>query len=310
MTASGPLSLAQRVAALFPVGRPVPGGSQGQVVDVRHDPDEVVPLVRWDGDERVYGIPISLTEPRRDFYYERRPVESDDEWLDSVDLGLMIMLDAGFRARARRREVGDYIELRDVGGWPNDDRFFLSWFGENFDEGRGRCIRHDGLDPELALARLKSGRLIAWLVAYENNSTGSPDVGQAVVSRDPAGVARLELVEVTPGVPESVMLDLAYFAAHAAAEEGAAIVVTDLDYPLLGLAGFESREGQQVLDTSFLRADPDGARELLARSRAEGGQWGGDRDAAGRYLPSSRLGRLAHQLLRGPSGRRQRIWVR
>ncbi|KRB74011.1 hypothetical protein ASE01_18625 [Nocardioides sp. Root190] len=308
MTESGLRSLAQRVAEMFPVGHPVPGFSQGVVLDVRHDPDEVVPLVRWGGDERVYGIPIRLVDPRREFYY-KRPVESDDEWLDSIGLGVMVMLDTGFRARARRRQVGDYIELRDLGGWPNDDRFYLSSFEENFDEGRANCLRHDGLDPKPALECLKSGTQIAWLVAYENNSTGAPDVGQAVISKDPSGDARLEFLEVAPSVPESVMLDLAYFAAHTAAEKGATVVVTDLDNPLLGVAGFESCEGQQVLDTSFLRADPDRARALLARSLADGGMWGGDRDAAGRYLPSSRLGRLAYLLMRGPSGRRPRKWA-
>lgn len=308
MTEPGPLSLAQRVAAMFPIGSPVPGSSRGVVIDVRQVAEEVVPLVRWVGDERVYGIPISLSEPRRDFYY-KSPVESDDDWLESIGLGFMIMLDTGFRARARRRLVDGYIELRDTGGWPDDDRFYLSSFGENFDEGRAGCLRHDGLDPEPALKQLKLGRLLAWLVAYENNSTGTPDVGQAVVCRGLKGDARLEFLEVAPGVPDSVMLDLAYFAAHAAAEKGATAVATDMNIPLLEIAGFEARDGQQVLDTSFLRADPDAARALVTRSRAKGDRWGGNRDTAGRCLPRSRLGRLAHLLVRGPSGRRPRTWA-
>lgn len=309
MTPPDPLSLAERVAGMFPIGDPVPGSHPGVVVGVRHDSAEIVPLVRWEGDPRLYGIPISLAEPRRDFYYGD-PVANDDEWLDSVGLGLMVMLDTGFRAHARRRLVDDYIELRQAGGWPDDDRFYLSWFGENFDESRADCMRHDGLDPEIALRGLKSGGLIAWLVAYENNSTGEPDVGQAVVSRDEAGQACLEIVEVTPGVPESVMVDLAYFAAHTAAEKGTGTVVTELEIPQLSIAGFETRDGRQVLDTSFLAADPDGARALIDASLTQGGRWGDDRDNAGRYLPRSRVGRLVHQLVPRRNGRRARIWVR
>lgn len=308
MTDLGPDALAERVAKLFPVGRPVPGSSRGVVLEVRQGSDEVIPLIRWHGDERVYGIPINLTSPRRDFYYDS-PVESDDEWLESIDLGFMIMLDTGFRARARRRLVDSYIELREEGGWPNDDRFYLSWFGENFDAGRADFLRHDGLDPEPALEHLRSGRLIAWLVAYENNSTGTPDVGQAVIARGPHGEARLEILEVATGVPESVMLNLAYFAGHAAAEQGAATVVTDLRCPLLTIAGWEPLDAQQVLDTSFLRADPDAARALLARSLARGDRWGDDRDAAGRYFPRSHVGRFDLRMLPGPRGRRLRMWV-
>lgn len=308
MTAPDSTSLAERVARMFPVGHPIPGSHPGVVVDVRHASAEVVLLIRWEGDPRLYGIPISLAESRRDFYYGDQ-VEDDDEWLDSVGLGLQVMLDTGFRAQARRRPVGDYIELRQAGGWPNDDRFYLSWFGENFDERRADDLRRDGLDPDIALRRLKSGALLAWLVAYENNSTGEPDVGQAVVSRDAAGQACLEIVELTPGVPESVMVDLAYFAAHTAAEKGAGTIATELDIPQLSIAGFETREGRQVLDTSFLAADPDGARALVLASLAQGGRWGDDRDAASRYLPRSRVGRLVHQLVRGRNGRPARIWV-
>jgi hypothetical protein len=308
MNASGSSSLADRVASMFPAGHPLIGSHPGVIVDVRRKQSEVVPLVRWDGDPRIYGIPISLADPRRDFYYDD-PVDGDDEWLESVGLGLMVMLNTGFRATARRRLVDDYIELRTIGGWPNDDRFYLSWFGRNFNQDRADCLRDEGLDPDLAVTLLKSGRLIAWLVAYENNSTGTPDVGQAVVSRGPTGGAILEMVELAPGVPESVMVDLAYFAAHAAAEQGAATVATELAMPALSLAGFQDCDGRRLLDTSFLAADPDGARALLAASVAERGRWGDDRDIAGRHLPRSRIGRLLHLLRWGRTGRRLRVWV-
>lgn len=293
---------------MFSVGGTLPGSRGGVVVGVRRHGDEVVPLVRWEGDERLYGIPIDVSDRRRDFHYDR-PVEDDEEWVESVGIGFMVMLDTGFRARARRRLADGYIELRKSGGWPVDRRFYLSRFDEGFDDGRAAWLRDDGLDPDPALTALASGRLIAWLVAYENNATGSPDVGQAVVVGDASGAVRLDLLETAPGVPQSVLLDLAYFAAHAAAERGAESVVSNSTDPVLRIAGFEDRGDQRVLDTSFLAADPEEARALLDRSLAEGGRWGEDRDAAGRYLPRSAPGRLIHRLVRGPGGRRPRVWV-
>ncbi len=67
---------------------------------------------RFDQDPNRYGIPIGITRRSHEFYYTDFAVADDDEWLESVDIGLMVMLDTGFRAGARRRRVGDYIELR------------------------------------------------------------------------------------------------------------------------------------------------------------------------------------------------------
>jgi hypothetical protein len=150
---------------------------------------------------------------------------------------------------------------------------------------------------------------VSWLLAYENNATGEPWVGHAVVSRQDDEVV-LELVETLPGVPRTVALDLAYFACHGAAGQGALTVTTALTDPDLSLAGFrDDGPGVRVLSTDFLDADPDGARALLERDLASGGPWGGDRDSSGRYLPATRIGRLVHRLRWGRSGRPHRVWA-
>ena len=279
-------------------------GADCDVVEVRDAPGEVVLLVRWQRDPRLYGVPIPLGDTRRDFY-SGDPVESDEEWLDSVSLGLTILVDTGFEVGARRTAVGDHIELRTEGSWPDDERFYYdvvdpadpaSW-------ERVRVVAEDGLDPAAALASRDAGRLIAWVTGYENNSAGSPYVGHAVVSWTGATTAHVEHVEVAEGVPVTVLVDLVHLAAHAAGSAGALVVTTDRDEPELGVAGFRERPGgPRVVDTGFLEEDPAGAARLLKTTRAAGGTWGRDRDVAGRHLPDGRMGRWWHRLKHGATG--------
>jgi hypothetical protein len=286
----------------------VPGGSLEHgcaIVEVRDSPTAVVLLVRWDRDPRLYGIPIDIEDISRDFYYTDFPVDSAQEWLESVDVGLTVHLGTGFRGSARRTAVEDYIELRAEGGWPVDERFHFGVVEPADPHGwlRVPFVKRSGLDPTPAVASLDSGRLIAWVVCFENNSTGSPYVGQAVVSWTGDSVAALEDVEVAAGVPVTVVVDLAQLGAHVAGDAGALSVVTDLEVAELEVAGFLAGEaGRRVVDTSFLDEDPVGAARLLHEAMAVPSQWGQDRDAAGRYLPGSRPSRWWHRLKHGPDG--------
>jgi hypothetical protein len=122
--------------------------------------------------------------------------------------------------------------------------------------------------------------------------------------------AHLEHVEVADGAPVTVVVDLAHLAAHAAGAAGALSVTTDLDAPELAVAGFSVRPGgRREVDTSFLDEDPAGAARLLESVLTAGERWGKDRDAAGRYLPETRAGRLWHRLKHGPSGAQPRRYV-
>lgn len=315
MTLGRHRQLVGRLRELYPPGASltsgVPANGPGcTAVEVRKTADQAVLIARFDRDPRLYGIPIPLTDTRHDYLYADHPVADDEEWLESVGVGLLVQLDTGLRARARRRVVGDYIELRDEGGWPADERFCLQQIAPEAEAGAESGLREVGLDPEPAVRCRAEGRLAAWLFACENNSAGQPDVGHVVVSRTGDSTAALEHLEITAGVPATVRLDLAYFAAHTAAAQGACAVHTGIADPDLHLVGFRGAgTWARVLDTSFLDADPDGARVLLAESLRSPSRWGQDRDRAGRYLPRTRLGRARHRLRYGATGARPRIDV-
>lgn len=282
------------------------------VVQVRDVPGEVVLLVRWNRDPRLYGIPIALTDTTRDYYYTDYPVDSIEEWLDSVSLGLTIQLDTGFRTFARRTAIDDYIELRADGGWPVDNRFCHDVVepADPYSWGRVPFVAAAGLDPTVAVSNRDAGRLIGWVTVYENNASGEPYVGQAVVSWSTETAAHLEHLEIADGVPLSVLVDLAHQAAHTAGAAGALAVTTDLDQPALAIAGFRAGpHGQRVVDTSFLDTDPSAAGRLLEATLRSNDRWGQDRDAAGRYLPGSKVGRWWHRLKHGPSGTPPRLYV-
>lgn len=259
-------------------------------------------MVRWAYDPHLYGIPIDLTDTGHEYYYRDDAVSTDEEWLDSVGLGLLVSLDSGFRTWARRRRVDDYIELRAEGGWPTDSRF-RQQSCEASDQHLAATLLKDGLDPSVALELSAHGRLLVWLVTHENNSTGHPFVGQAVVASAERETATLLHVQACAGVPDHVRLGLAYTAVHAAAEAGAQRITTTLTDTFLDIAGFRLVDGVRSIDPSFLDADPDAVRALRDASLAEGRDWGSDRDIAGRYLPGTRVGQLLHVLRRGPSGR-------
>jgi hypothetical protein len=111
-------------------------------------------------------------------------------------------------------------------------------------------------------------------------------------------------------VPVTVLADLAYLAAHAAGAAGVRTVFTELTAPELALVGFRQQaDGRRAVDTSLVDADPAAAAELLQHLTADPGQWGQDRDDAGRYLPPGRARRWWHRLKHGPSGAPPRRFV-
>jgi hypothetical protein len=300
MAADDGLNLAQCVADMFPVGSTVDGCV---VVEVRRSADEVVLLVRWADDPQDYGIPISLMDTRRDFYYTNFSVDSDEEWLDSVGLGMTVRMGTGFVASARRRDLGEYIELREEEGWPDDRRFYHQ-DGDHEPHRLAEALARDGLNVEPVLRLLDAGTLLAWVVAYENNSTGMPFVGHAAIARVDAKSARLEHLEVVEDVPLTAELNLAYYCSHNAARRGALTIETSLDEARLDIVGFRtSPDGVRRLNTNFIDADPDTARLLLEADLLRGSAWGQNRDLAGRHIPASRLGRAWHALKFGREGR-------
>jgi hypothetical protein len=100
MPTDGEQELRDRLRHRYPPGTRL--SADCAVVEVRDVPGEVVLLVRWERDPRLYGIPIPLDDTGRDFWYTDYPVASAEEWPDSVILGLEIHMDTGFRIGARR----------------------------------------------------------------------------------------------------------------------------------------------------------------------------------------------------------------
>ena len=305
MVAEHETSLRDGLSRLYRPGTELEPGCE--VVEVRHPPGEVVLMVRWARDPRLYGIPVRLAETHRDWYYRDLPVASTEEWLDSVEIGLMVRLGTGFRSSARRRLVSDYIELDAQGGWPSDDRFYCGvlpaddpYLPDLLDLPVTRMART--LDTSPVMAARDAGRLLAWVRGHENNASGEPYVGQVVVSWTGERRAHLEHVELADEVPVTVLVELVHLAAHAAGEAGAMAVTTDLQEPELAIAGFVDLDGRREADTGFLDEDPDGFARLVAEDRRRGSRWGQDRDAAGRYLPTTAAGRAWHRLRHGPSG--------
>ena len=116
-----------------------------------------------------------------------------------------------------------------------------------------------------------------------NISNGVPYVGQASVVWDSPRTAVLDHLEVIPGLPATVMLDLVRSATHTAADAGAVTVLSQLDAEgpiaeLLRIAGFHrSSQGRMEVDTDFLDEHPDAAEHLHRAALENSGPWGSSR---------------------------------
>lgn len=287
---------------------------RGSLVDIRRSGDEAVLIFRWEPLPDLFGVPVPLTQTHRRLDWDR-PAADLAEWLESVDLWLMEDVENGMLWQAARRRVDDYVELRQP-GWPIDHRFVVEVVAPTDRESwiRADFVARDGLDPGYAAQRRDVGTLIGWVTAYEDNSTGSPYVAQATVVHDRPGLAHLDTLQVMPGAPTSLVLDVVRAATHFAAERAYTSVWTDLDLEHLehlDLAGFrhDPGGGRIAVDTAFLDEDPVAANELLQAELAQPSQWGRDRDQAGRYLPTTRIGRLLHRLRYGAMGTRPRTYA-
>jgi hypothetical protein len=283
------------------------------LVEIRRAGDEAVLMFRWPPEDRLFGVPVSLNRIDRRIDWDR-PAHHLEEWIESVDLWLMEDVENGYRYRARRRAVDDYIELRQP-NWPMDERFHLQ-VNERIEQDWTMLqdITDTVLDARVALAAQDRGALLAWTFAYENNATGGPIVGHSTVTWDGADGARLVDMSLGDSVPATVAVDLVRHATHAAAEAGAQVVTSDIDlaswHPdLPKISGFRLGNAGMTVDTDFLAEDPELATGLLQTALADPGPWGGDRDRSGRYLPNSRIGRLLHRLRHGESGAPPRLYA-
>ena len=282
-----------------------------RVVELRGSDDEVVVLFRTDPNPNLFGLPIPLTDLTTTYFYNS-PISSPDEWLDELGTEVMVQLDTGYVSSASRVLIDDYIELREP-RWPFDERFFVDVVPPDIDDSwlRVPFVADDGLDPAPALELRERGLLIAWITAYENNSTGSPYVGTATVSWIDDTVAELAHIQTVEDLPETAVLDIAHAAVHAAADLGATTVTTAEPYGDLDLLGFKqnSDSSARIVDTRILDADVERATESVETALKEPSQWGQDRDREGRHIPPGHIARLIHRLRHGTGRKAGRTYA-
>jgi hypothetical protein len=278
-------------------------------------------LLRWPPEDRLFGIPVSLTRTDRRLDWAR-PARDLDDWLDSVDLWILEDVKqwvSSPRPPPSRRAVDEHIELSEP-TWPDDRRFYLQ---VNESIHTETTLLEDlavvGLDARTRLAAEAAGTLLAWTFAYENNSTGSPIMGHSTIIRDADGEIRLVEVVLGIDVPATVAVELVRAATHTAAEgETLAVVIAksvaaDLRHihpDTLRITGFRpgAASGLRV-ETDFLAEDIELANKLLQAELAHPSRWGDNRDRAGRYLPKSQTSRLLHRLRDGKSGTPPRMYA-
>ena len=295
-------------------------GRTAGLIDIRRsrtDADTAVLVFRWPPEDRLFGVPVSLTRIERRLGWDQ-PAPDLDDWLDSVDLWIMEEVSNGFRHRGRRRAVDDYIELTKP-SWPDDQRFHLQVNGHiDTDTTILEDLAVAGLDARAALGAQDAGTLLAWTFAYENNSIGMPIVGHSTIIRDSSETARLVDVVLGVDVPATVAVELVRAATHAAAEAGARAVdapetlafdLRRLHPDVCRITGFRPGPAGLRVDTNFLTEDAALASSLLQAELVHPGRWGDDRDRAGRHIPNSRARRFLHRLRYGKAGTPPRVYA-
>lgn len=196
------------------------------------------------------GVRAPLTALDRGIYVGE-PVDSAQEWVDELAMWLMEEVDTGAVVWAQRVQRGEVTELLMFEPWTRQFQHgpHRDYYTGPVERGAARLVREQGLDPTAALEASGRGELLAWWVAYVNNSRGLPVVAQLVVTGadDVAHLQSLEVRHDLPtAVPDMVIVDMVYMAAHAAACQGALLITCDAKHPALVAAGLLT-PGDQVL---------------------------------------------------------------
>ena len=91
--------------------RPGRLGSDSTILEVRRRGDSAVVLIEHPGESKPLGLVIGLADTSHEFYYSMTPVASFDEWVEYLDVYVMVSLDTGVAARSSRTDRGDYVEI-------------------------------------------------------------------------------------------------------------------------------------------------------------------------------------------------------
>lgn len=224
-------------------------------VRVETERSELLVFFRWRSDPNTYCVRIELPVDPPTSPWTGEPVGSAEDWVSEVSGWLTEELQTGLVRRAGGRVVAGVVELDpDSQRWPAIVGYQVS---ASTSLGRVHAVSAltaGGVGLMRTAHLLIRAGLIGWLIVYVDNAAGSPIVGQAAIGwvNSPAGLARLDLLDVETGVPVAVCRLLILYAVHEAAEAGAKHIVTDVRDPSLTDVGFRSVPGRTglTLDTT------------------------------------------------------------
>jgi hypothetical protein len=221
-------------------------------------------------DPHLFGIPLNWENTPHGFFYTDDWVLSEAEWIDSVDIGLQVLLDTGFPAWARRTKVDDYIELtlaEDLPETPfdeaqlDDQPAHVEWLAAR------------GADMSVGKRCKNANTLLAWMKTSSSLFDKDP-IGQVVIARGSTqDHGEIVLLDLDPDAATTAKVRLVRIASHLAAWEGAATISTLDTTRELDILGFRSRpDGERILDTAFLDLDL-AAYYALVESDISAGKW-------------------------------------
>lgn len=82
------------------------------VLEVRLVGSDAVVIFGWLDEPKPFGLHIDLCETSSEFYYGD-PVDSFDDWIEYLDVYVMVSLGTGLINRSQRIDRDDYVGLRE-----------------------------------------------------------------------------------------------------------------------------------------------------------------------------------------------------
>lgn len=105
-----------RVSRLWRAGTRISAYAEifATVREVRLVDNDAVLIFDWPDQPKPFGLHIDLLDTSREFYYGD-PVESFDDWIEYLDVYVMVSLGTGVTNRASHADYGDYVGIRESG---------------------------------------------------------------------------------------------------------------------------------------------------------------------------------------------------
>lgn len=196
-----------------------------------------------------------------------------DEWAESAVVDLVWAAEMPLLA-SRRTSDGSSIEITasaatvEAGGIALPDPRFVSGHlaGTDPEVRWAEVARHaDPRVPPPVVERWRSdGTLISWHHVTVADDHVMPVLGHGAVRWVADGVASIDLLDLSPGLPATFGVLTVAEAARRAAAAGTGTIVCTVDAPGLDLLGFRDRSGSLQIDDRFLHIDHEGLADLVA----------------------------------------------